>query len=159
MSKEKMMSYIEIENDIIERIGKHFPAIRIYKDSYSNENENYILIDNEDVYNGSEFKRLVLDIKKNLLLINGIGDIYFSYISSHNELTQNAIKLYEPPEVGYFVNADIRAILVRSTISVKINDINGMYNGSIMAHKEGNIGGSITGENIIWANSYLAKAA
>lgn len=150
------MHYNEVEKEIIEGISSLFPSIRIFSDSYTNTEEKYILINDENVYNSSEYKSFVLGVKKNLLLANGIGSVFFSYISSQSELSKNAIQLYEPVNEVYNIYTDI----VGSAVFVKPEKIGTLPSGfASMTYKREKSGNYFLGDTKICPTSPLSVAA
>lgn len=69
-----------IENMIITR----FPSVNIIIDKISDTDEYFIVIDDKDLYESNDYLMLVTEISLNILLKNGVTNVFFSYTSPQN---------------------------------------------------------------------------
>jgi hypothetical protein len=80
----------------VERISKQFPDVAVYSDYYDDPDEVFILIDDELTYDTPDFKHLVMQLHAQQ---SEDWAVFFAYIISLDELTENAKTLFTPKDI------------------------------------------------------------
>lgn len=81
------MNSLIIAKKIAAQILAKYSKVGIYYDRYDDDNEIFILIDDVEVFESAEYRKFISNIRKNF------SYVFFSFISSKDELTKNAIDL------------------------------------------------------------------
>jgi hypothetical protein len=86
----------EFLKTVVEKISGSFPEVSIYTDYYYDPDEVFILIDDERTYDNNDFQRLVTQLHEQQPEYSAV---FFAYIISLDELTENAKTLFTPKDI------------------------------------------------------------
>ncbi|GAB1401104.1 hypothetical protein MASR1M68_00150 [Elusimicrobiota bacterium] len=95
------MKFINIAKEIAKEINSKYPTIDIYYDYYDDDNEIFILIDDISLFETLEYKKMIMKMKRSSTIYS---NIFFSCISSRDELTENVINLTQENKKESFKN-------------------------------------------------------
>lgn len=138
------MSYTDVAKKIAKEITKQYPKLNIYYDYYDNDEELFILIDNETIFDTSEYRKMIKSLRQATKY-----NVFFSCIYSNDELTEHAVNLTEEnikDSLKSFIFND-ESYVVKTTIILQqlikqnydIEDMQIMQNGMFKSFKNHNI--------------------
>jgi hypothetical protein len=93
---QKMKTLNEFIETAVEKISGSFPDVAIYSDYYYDPEEVFILIDDKQTYENKDFRHLVMLLRDEQ---PEDSSVFFVYINSLSELTENAKTLFTPRDI------------------------------------------------------------
>lgn len=85
----------EILQMIIEKLQNEFPTDYIFYDKNEDFNEYFILVDSQMRFESDDYQHNVFDITMDILLKNGIDNIFFAYENSPYIINMPAYSISE----------------------------------------------------------------